>query len=52
MKAKQTAVQAAVSPRSLKDAGYQTAQLGEGRMAVARYVLEQCRRFWTTARKR
>ncbi len=42
---KQTAVQAVVSPRSLKDAGYQTAQLGEGRKAVAQYVLEQCPTF-------
>ncbi len=45
MKAKQTAVQAAISPRSLKDAGYQTAQLGEGRKAVAQFVLEQCPGF-------
>ncbi len=45
MKAKQTAVQAAISPRSLKDAGYQTAQLGEGRKAVAQFVLEQCPTF-------
>ena len=45
MKAKQTAVQAAVSPRSLKDAGYQTAQLGEGRKAVAAYVLDKCPTF-------
>lgn len=33
------------APRSLKDAGYQTAQLGEGRKAVAAYVLEQCPDF-------
>ena len=45
MKAKQTAVQAVVSPRSLKDAGYQTAQLGEGRKAIAQFVLEKCPTF-------
>ena len=45
MKAKQTVVQAMVSPRSLKDAGYQTAQLGEGRKAVAAFVLDKCPTF-------
>ena len=45
MKAKQTAVQAMVSPRSLKDAGYQTAQLGEGRTAIAAFVLDKCPTF-------
>jgi hypothetical protein len=42
---KQTPVQAVVSPRSFKDAGYQTAQLGEGRKAVAQFVLEKCPGF-------
>ncbi len=45
MKAKQTPVQQAVAPRSLKDAGYQTAQIGEGRKAIAQFVLEQCPDF-------
>lgn len=43
--AKQTATLAPVSPRSMKDAGYQTAQLGEGRKAIAQFVLEQCPTF-------
>lgn len=38
MKAKPTL---APVPRSLKDAGYQTAQLGEGRQAIARFVLDK-----------
>ena len=48
MKAKQTPVAAATSasaPRSLKDAGYQAAQIGEGRAAIARYVLDKCPEF-------
>ena len=45
MKAKQTPVQSTTSPRSLKDAGYQTACLGEGRKAIAAFVLEQCPTF-------
>jgi hypothetical protein len=44
MKAKPTIV----SPRSFKDAGYQTAQLGEGRKAVAQFVLEKCPGFLDT----
>lgn len=44
MKAKQSMV-SAIAPRSMKDAGYQTAQLGEGRAAIAAYVLEQCPDF-------
>jgi len=32
-------------PRSLKDAGYQTAQLGEGRKAIAQFVLEKVPAF-------
>jgi len=39
MKAKQTP--SLPVPRSLKDAGYQTAQLGEGRKAIAQFVLEK-----------
>lgn len=45
MKAKQTAVQAAVAPRSLKDAGYQIAQASESTQGIAQYVLEQCPGF-------
>ena len=48
MKAKQTLIATAIAPitpRSFKDAGYQTAQLGEGRKLVARYVLDQCPTF-------
>jgi len=49
MKAKQTPVQlATVTPRSFKDAGYQTATLGEGRKVIAQYVLEQCPTFLDT----
>ena len=45
MKASKHNLSVNVAPRSLKDAGYQTAQLGEGRKAIAAYVLEQCPTF-------
>lgn len=45
MKAKQTAVQAAVAPRSLKDAGYQIARVNDSAQQIAQFVLEQCPGF-------
>lgn len=42
---KQTVVQAVVSPRSFKDAGYQTAMVGDNRKAIAQFVLDKCPTF-------
>ena len=47
MKAKPTplSLSQSIAPRSLKDAGYQTAQLGEGRKAIAQFVLDKAPTF-------
>lgn len=42
MKAKQTPVQQAVAPQSIKEAAYQFATSGETRRSIASYVLEKC----------
>lgn len=47
MKASKQAAIPAIDPRSLKDAGYQTARLGEGRKVIAQFVLTQCPSFLT-----
>lgn len=43
--AKQTPVQQATAPRSLKDAGYQIARVNDSTKLIAQFVVEQCPGF-------